>query len=258
MHPPTLRSAELKSTAEGKVFDALAAQLDDAWDVFHSVGMVIRDPGTGASDDEADFVLVHPDDGVLVLEVKGGGIECRHGAWSRIVKGGGVEPMPDPFQQAVDHSWSLRRKIDEVDGWRAKDLFVVHALSFPDISVHELVLAPDAPPEIVLDRRSLADLQAAIGQALAFHRGARERRRPPGPDGVAMLRSLLAPQVRIEVPLATAYADEERQLVELTEEQAALLSRFGRDRRMDVIGCAGSGKTMLAVEQATRLAGQGR
>ena len=35
-------------------------------------------------------------------------------------------------------------------------------------------------------------------------------------------------------------------------EQAALLNRFGRDRRMVVTGCAGSGKTMLAIERGKR------
>ena len=58
--------------------------------------------------------------------------------------------------------------------------------------------------------------------------------------------------------MATTVDEEERQLVELTYEQAALLRRFGRDRRMVVTGCAGSGKTMLAYERAKELAGKGR
>ena len=75
-----------------------------------------------------------------------------------------------------------------------------------------------------------------------------------------MLRELLAPEVGIEVPMASEFLDEEEQLDQLTHEQTMLLRRFGRDQRMVVTGCAGSGKTMLAVEQAKWLAreGQGR
>lgn len=61
----------------------------------------------------------------------------------------------------------------------------------------------------------------------------------------------------VAVPMATEFLEEEEQLVLLTHEQSALLSRFGRERRMVVTGCAGSGKTMLAVERAKRLAAKG-
>ena len=50
--------------------------------------------------------------------------------------------------------------------------------------------------------------------------------------------------------MAERFLDEEAELIELTNEQTMLLRRFGRDRRLVVSGCAGSGKTMLAVEQA--------
>ena len=43
-------------------------------------------PGEGARDGEIDFVLCHPDKGILCLEVKGGGIECRHGEWFRTAR----------------------------------------------------------------------------------------------------------------------------------------------------------------------------
>ena len=120
------------------------------------------------------------------------------------------------------------------------------------------MLGPDAPPQIVADRNDLSDMGAVIERVLAYHEGSRDKRVAPGPDGEAMLETLLAPTFRIEVPMATLFDEEERQLVELTAQQAALLNRFGRDRRMVVTGCAGSGKTMLAIERARQLAGAGR
>ncbi len=81
---------------------------------------------------------------------------------------------------------------------------------------------------------------------------------PPAASSPRTLRELLAPDVRIEVPMAARFLDEEEELITLTHRQAELLSRLGRNPRMLVRGCAGSGKTMLAVEQAKRFARDGR
>ena len=48
MYPRTLFEPDLKSRAEGKVFDALEERLDDEWEVFHSVSGIIPRQG-GAS-----------------------------------------------------------------------------------------------------------------------------------------------------------------------------------------------------------------
>src|SRR3954451_2847567 len=169
--PRTLLDEDIKSDAERKVFDALRDQLSDDWTVFHSASVIFRDHAEGARDDEGDFVLVHPKRGIICLEVKGGGLECQHGSWFRLPPGAGKEPMRDPFTQALDHRYALKRKIEEQEGRAGRKLFLVHALAFPDISVHKLVLAPDAPPEIILDRNSLADIDAAIERVLAYHEG---------------------------------------------------------------------------------------
>ena len=80
MHPRSLLEEELKSTGEGKVFAALRDGLSDEWEVFHSASVVFRDHAAGAQDDESDFVLSHPEKGIVSLEVKGGGIECATGS----------------------------------------------------------------------------------------------------------------------------------------------------------------------------------
>jgi len=107
----------------------------------------------------------------------------------------------------------LKRKLETVPEWGRRDPLLVQAIAFPDISVHGLVLGPDAPDEVVLDRSDLAAIEAGIERVLAFHRGSRDRRQPPGPDGADILREVLAPRVRIEVPLATEFLEEEEQLV---------------------------------------------
>jgi hypothetical protein len=258
MYPRSIIETDLKSRGEGRVFERIREQLDDEWEAYHSVGWVLRDHAEGADDGEIDFVLCHPDRAVICLEVKGGGLECRFGEFYRLEKGGQKERIRDPFQQALDHRYNLERKLDEIRPGLGKQLFLIHGLVFPDITVHELVLAPDAPHEIVIDRIELRDLPRAIDELLRYHEGSRDKRIAPGDEGASALRDLLAPQQTIAVPLAADFLDEEAAMIELTQRQAALLGQFGRDRRMVVTGCAGSGKTVLAVEQAKRRAATGR
>jgi hypothetical protein len=257
MYPRTLLAADVKSEAEKRVFDIIRDGLSDEWEAYHSASWMLRDPAEGAKDGEIDFVLCHPDKAIVCLEVKGGGLECRHGEWFRI-KDGGRERMPDPFGQALDHRYDLGRKLEKSAlGRAARDVLIVHALAFPDITVHKLVLGPDAPPEIVIDRNDVKDIEPAVERVLDYHRGAREKRKPPGSAGADALREMLASDVVLKVPMAQEFLEDEEALIRLTHDQAALLARFGRDRRMAVTGCAGSGKTMLAVEQAKRRAKKG-
>ena len=235
----------------------LEEALDDDWEIFHSAAWLIRDKQGGSKDGEIDFVLCHPDRGVLCLEVKGGGLECNHGEWFRLEKGK-RERMKDPFQQAIDHRYALQRKLGGLAGKGGEKLFIGHAVAFPDISVHKLVLAPDAPRQIVIDRNDMNELAAAIERTLTYHSGSGHKLTAPGSRGIKKIRDALAPEVRIEVPMAEQFLEEQEQLITLTHEQALLLNRLARQRRMVVTGPAGSGKTVLAIERAERLAEKGK
>ena len=257
MYPRELLPGEVKSNGEAKLFTALRDGLPDEWEAYHSASWILPDEGIGALDGEIDFVLCHPERGIVCLEVKGGSVECRVGEWST-VRDGRRERIRDPFAQALDHRYDLQRKIDALDGWRGRELLIVHAVAFPDVTVHQFVLAPDAPRAILLDRndvrpgsqwRSSACSPSTAAPAIV---GAR-----PVPEGAAMLRELLAPSVSLRVPMVEQILEEEAALIELTNEQSLALARLGRNRRLVVYGCAGSGKTMLAVEHAKRLEREG-
>ncbi len=253
MFPRTLLVDDATSSGERKVFEAIRDGLDDAWDAFHSVGLLRRHGGGPARDLEVDFVLSHPVHGVVCLEVKGGDIACRHGEWLRRIDGT-LQRVTDPFAQVADQHYALRELLHERTGVPKQRLKLARGVVLADVPVHALVLGPDAPPEIVIDRNGVHDLEAAVQRVVAFAGGPRDVRIAPDRE---VVRDLLAPTFTIRVPMAEAFLEEERQLVELTREQSIALGRLARNRRMAVFGCAGSGKTMLAVEHARRLAESG-
>lgn len=248
MFPTSLYEDDARRRAEVKLYDALRDQLDDSWDVFHSTTWTARRGERGSWDGEIDFVVSHPEHGFLCIEAKGGDVKFEGGKWLRREHGEYVSYQRDPFDQALDHTHALRRLIDEMPGWRERPVLIGHALSFPEVSLNAKRYPPEAPRQILIDRNDVAKIRAAIERAFTFHGGSRNE--APGEQGMKMLRERLLPPLEIEVPMAERFLDEEAELIKLTHEQTMLLRRFGRDRRLVVSGCAGSGKTMLAVEQA--------
>ena len=88
----------------------------------------------------------------------------------------------------------------------------------------------------------------------------RNQDRAASPFGAALiadLERLLAPTMTLPNPLAIQVEDEEQEILRLTEEQFRMLDLLQRSRRAAIHGCAGAGKTTLAVEKARRLASEG-
>lgn len=258
MHPPEYHEPDGDHPAERKLFNRLRDSLPAPWEAFHSIDWIERDSADGTNVGEIDVVLCHPEEGIVTLEVKGGGIECKHGAWRRKDRDGAWKPMKDPVKQVRDNQYALKRLLERTPEWPVDDPFICHGLAFPVANVHQFVLGPGTDPRMIIDRNDLDGLPAAIERILAFHRGARDKRKAPGQDGVEALRDLLAPSVSITVPLGEQLMDEAAELESLTLEQSRLLLRMRRDARMVITGCAGSGKTMLAINHAQRLARDGK
>ncbi len=250
MFPATLDPDSVESRAEIKLYKALRDQLDDSWDVYHSTSWTQRHPAKGSFDGEIDFMLAHPEKGILCVEAKSGGIRVNDGEWVRLANGKEVPYEKDPFEQAVGHKYALINAIKKMPSWGDERLLIGHAVALPEIAVNASRMPPNAPPQLTIDRRDMTSIGKAIDRALAYHDGSDGRGAPPGDRGMRMLRKLLVPSIEIRVPLAETFLEEEEHLVRLTFEQATLLHRFGNNRRMKVCGCAGSGKTVLAVEHA--------
>jgi hypothetical protein len=136
MFPTSLYEDDTRRRAEVKLYDALRDQLDDSWDVFHSTTWTARRGERGSWDGEIDFVVSHPDHGFLCIEAKGGDAKFERGKWFRREDGRYVPYKKDPFDQALDHTYALRRLIDDMPGWCDRPVLIGHALSFPEISLN--------------------------------------------------------------------------------------------------------------------------
>ena len=252
MVPDPIRP-DTKSRAERKLYAAFQEQLPDDYVVFHSVSWQARDTAEGVRDGETDFCIAHPDGGILLVEVKGGRIryDGATGQWFS-----NRYRIKDPFEQGHTAKYSLLYKLKETAYWRDRWLVVEHAVAFPDVPVKG-ALRLDAPRELILDAGDVADLRSWVCRAMRYVQGDHPHDRVLGSTGVAHLIDLLSPSWELRSLLATEIEAEQRELVRLTEEQFMMLDFLGRQRRAAICGCAGSGKTTLAVEKGRRLAAQG-
>ncbi len=249
MYPHPIRP-ETQSVAERKVYTACERQLPDTWHVFHGARWLVRDRHAGARDGETDFVIAVPDRGLIVLEVKGGNI--RHSGKEDQWYSNNL-PIKNPFVQAAAGMRNLMYKMREMPTWSVWPIpYISRAVAFPDVPV-DGDLAPDAPRAIILGRRDLACMEDWCLRVLHYY----DAQTPMTRGEMDALVDLLAPSRTLRCRMVDEMAQERERIVELTEEQYGVLDLLRHQRRVAVSGCAGSGKTMLAMEQARRLARQG-
>ncbi|MFP6700369.1 MAG: NERD domain-containing protein/DEAD/DEAH box helicase, partial [Planctomycetaceae bacterium] len=232
--------------AEADFFLWLRDALDDGYTVIHSLPWLASDQ-RGLSEGECDFLVLHPRFGLLSIEAKGGAIrfDGKLGKWFRENK-----TIQDPVKQARKSMYYLNRVLrNGVPGWRNADPPFGHAVSFPHAD-HIPGAKQDMPPEIVLLRSDRTRLKLRIPAILALNR-------EPIDELDAMIMDAvvdeLAPEFHLVTNLSGRLDDESEALCRMTTQQIEFMSRNLDQRRLLVEGCAGSGKTMLAIESARRL-----
>ena len=259
MYPRKLL-AGTQSNAERKVFGALRDLLSDEYTVFHSVPMYRQLQTTGGiGDGEIDFLLAHPKKGLLVVEVKGGGIlhEASGKEWYTTDFSGDRHRIRDPFEQAKDYKYLLRDDLRACQLTRRFEYPIAHAVWFPDVDLLGRRLGLSVQIErITLDARALDAAGSAIPGLFTSALGDSSKE-APGAAGLTALVGYLAPHWEFSPTLAAKIHDENREIAEATKSQYGVLSLLSRVPRALVSGCAGSGKTILALEKAHRLAANG-
>lgn len=258
---PNRLLAGTQSNAERKVFHALKDLLPESYTVFHSVPVYRRlDDGGRLADGEVDFLLAHPDKGVLLLEVKGGGIshDSASGEWMTTDIQGCRHIIKNPYEQGKGYKYALIKELRDCRLTRNFTFPTGHAVWFPDIDLTSKRLGFSTNLEsITLDARALPGAEHSIDTLFETSLGTLHMA-TPGQAGIEALIHHLAPNWEIVPTLSAKFMDEQHQLLEATKNQYKVLSLLGRLPRALIRGCAGSGKTLLALEKARRLAADGQ
>jgi hypothetical protein len=251
--PRQIRENPLRE-AEVTVFDLLEAQFGPEWTVFYSSPWLGLTHTGVERDGEADFVVVHPDRGYLTIEVKGGTISFNPatGQWQSKDRRKIDHDIKNPVEQARSAKHELLRKLKDAPSWPNRFIRMRHGVVFPDCLAPKEALGADMPPELFCCRPDLPRLSQWIRQRLSSGDEA-----PLGEKGVQAFREVLAKPFELSVPIAHYIDDDEHAIAMLTPQQFHILTAVEANPRMAAGGGAGTGKTILAVEDAMRRSREG-
>jgi hypothetical protein len=257
MYPQALPSY-VESRAERLLYEQFEQQLPDDFIVMYGVKWLIRDRSRYDRDGEIDFLVVHPRLGILVLEVKGGGIRVdgETGQWTSIDRYGNSHVIKNPFDQARSNLYNLMTKLEEAQLTRPFHQMyrIQRAIALPDIVVGSNDIGLYGDREIIIDSTDIHSLDRAVRRVMSQTGTSNAL----SSEAVNALVRTLQPTMEIRrLGLGTMIVEAEREIARLTEEQFRLLDFLQNHPRVAIGGCAGSGKTMLAVEKARRLANEG-
>ncbi len=244
--PPEFPQREFRR-GEQDTWDALDKHLPGDAVVFYSMRVPTRH-----GEREIDFLVAWPGVGLAVLEVKGGHIERdKEGQfWSS--RGQERKSLElTPMEQASEVRYLLKDWL-LAQGSPAARSRMQHLVVLPHTNVRAYD-ANDFRREQVVDEKHMAQIDTIIRAAIENGDG----HSPLDADQLEPLCALLVPEMRTDADSASA-AEAEEHSDRLGRELADRVAEWQCFPRLKVIGGAGTGKTMLAMAQAKRLAEQGQ
>lgn len=243
LHP---EHPDFTTESEREAWKVLKGQLRDGDALIH--GIRLTDPFDG--DIEIDLLVMLPEIGAAVVEVKGGQITYAQGKVTQADAYGTREIKP--FTRAMQQMHALRRYIENQPTWSRGHLRAAWLTCFPHTTV-EGAMGPQGLREAIIGREDLPDAAEMIEKRLG---NKHDTTRVPGSGWVEdVVELLLGPPSPEEIP--SRVARRLARVDELEAQQETLLSFISPNPRYVVTGSAGTGKTWLAVEQARRWAREG-
>jgi len=252
---PDVSPEEIPAYGERHLYACLRDRLDRGWHVIHSLPYA-DGFGPRLQHGECDFILLHPEHGMLVMEAKSGFPRYDAGTRTWLYEDTRRPMRRSPVEQVQHATRSLVRILaDRLPAWRDHAPRYGHAVAFPDARA----VLGNLPPEFHRSGLLLAgDLDRLEPWARAALAAFGTDLPPLGQDLLHRTIDALLPTFDLVPSLAARLDDRERNLVRLTAEQAFILDCLTDNRRAVIRGSAGSGKTLVAATCARRLAAEGQ
>ena len=246
------------SFGEYKIFNALK-KLPDEWNIYHSINWQQRDKHGIIRWGEADFLIFNRNYGILVVEVKSGGINFENGQWKQRRLDTLEEfNMKNPFIQANRSKFKIIEELDNNLPIGEKSL-VDKIVWFPSIlrdDVDKIQLPLEYNKRLILTEESMGNPLDALVNAYNFYNAKQYTHLTE--IGEKKVKEIIMPNFNL-VPSASNVKNEVNYIFyQLTNEQQKVLDFISDQNTVAIQGSAGTGKTFIAVEQAKRFSNCGK
>ncbi len=231
---------------EWAVWDQLRRELPPEAVLLHSAKV----PG-GPSGREIDLLVAWPGVGLAVVEVKGGAVSCdAEGRWHSH-RDGQSRPSENPMEQVETARHELSRYLAERHA-RAARARIQHLVVLPHARLPAGFDPASCPRQQVVD---VADLTQLVPRLRALVETGANHEILDAADLPALVSLFVQ---ALPVDDRAGALEHEQGAEQYASQQLDVLDLLSRQRRYTVIGGAGTGKTGLALEQARRLAQEGK
>ncbi|MBU3188333.1 PhoH family protein [Clostridium bowmanii] len=260
---PSVISPEVKSNAERKIFEWFRDDCEtEGWIVLHSLGIANHRTVLYG---EIDFFVIAPKLGVFALEVKGGRVKRKDGIWNFTNKYGQPSSKKrGPFEQANEGVFSLFDSVKKKCGpnHHLSKLLFATGVMFPDITFY--VDDMDGEQWQVFDKNDgknvsgfIRRLSKNIKRKWEEKYGAINPDKLPDIKAVREFANILRGDFDKAVSFSTQINYAEKALISLTGEQLKCLDQLEDNSRCLIQGPAGTGKTLLAIEEVKKSVAKG-
>ncbi|MBU1777978.1 MAG: NERD domain-containing protein [Gammaproteobacteria bacterium] len=246
-------SIDKEHNSEVKFFNQLKHYAsNENWVILHSLGLS-RPTG------EIDFVILIPNEGIICIEVKGGRVFSENGQWFGIDKNGIKHVKPkSPFMQSRTNMFNL---LHDVTVHFGKEHILSRSTWHYMVCFTDIDCPPVTPEfnrlEVIDVKDMLNDMTKTIIESLREQRKKLNKQKEyfsPSISDINNLLKYIRPNFdRIPSKSASISFTEEK-IISLTEEQYDGLDLLELNDRCLMEGAAGTGKTVLAIEYAKRMA----
>ena len=261
---PSVISPEVKSSAERKIFEWFQnAPGTDKWIVLHSLGITTHNKVIYG---ETDFLVLAPQLGIFALEVKGGRVKRENGIWYFTNRYGKTNSkVRGPFEQAKDGIFSIvdamKKRVDIEHRYIPNVLFG-YGVMFPDIEYTSSGI--DEEQWQVFDSRDGSNVKQFIKRLAEGVKskweslyGPLNKSKLPDAADVRYMASILRGDFDCAVSMNVQLHNASEALIALTKEQYRCLDQLDDNPRCLIQGPAGTGKTLLAIEEVKKSVARG-
>lgn len=252
IYPSISRFEPMRTASENFVLNKIRHGLSDEWTVYLNLEFT-RSEKNFWVEGEMDFLLYHEIYGILILEVKGGPISYDGDQWFQ-----GEKPCAkDPWKQVANQKFFLINYLRNFSGEETMPFAIAGIPCFPDAEWNNSL--PLEAKTHAFWMSDLSDnLEARIVEALKLSHS-RLQTKYAGWVPSDLVHCALASLAESAEKLRDHTQEEKAQFLALTREQGRILSlEICGEKRFTVVGGAGTGKTVIAVEKAKRLAKSGK
>ncbi|AYL81055.1 ATP-dependent RecD-like DNA helicase [Pseudomonas syringae pv. actinidiae] len=248
-----------ESKGERDIYTIFKAELPDDYVVIHSLpwlcSAVNRVDPKAKPTGEIDFLIIHPEKGLLVLEVKSGEYGVKNNQFVHLHK-----------QYSIDAIGQTRNNVHGIAKWLGSDPLlrfrIGYGFVFPDSDfagkpttpgMYDTTSTPAQP--LYIDHREMLNVTERVVKLMDYWKTTLGNF-DLGAARVARLIEFLTPEIDGRRGWTSRIFFDNKDWLQLSEEQSTVVTRVLKNQTSLVTGWPGTGKTLIVIEIARRLAAQ--